>query len=104
MLWAVPAAIDWYKWRAIQAEVTGIMAHITASPYKPYIFVGMTTRDEYCLANVEVKWDSKNATANPLSFVPRADAVYLAVPEKVGSWTRSPSEVIRLLRQASSTN
>jgi hypothetical protein len=103
-LWAVPAAKEWAEWRLIRASVTDTMSKIAASPGKPAVYAGVAKKEQYCLANVEVKWDVLTDSGTQLSFTPRSDAVFLEVPDKVHSWAHSPDEVIQLLRQAEATN
>jgi hypothetical protein len=101
--WAVPAAKKWAEWRLIRASVADTMSNIAASPKKPAVYAGFSIKDQYCLANVEVKWDVLTDSGTLLSFTPRRDAVFVEVPDKVHCWAHSLDEVIRLLRQAEAT-
>jgi hypothetical protein len=99
-LWAVPVAMEWAEWRLIRASVTDTMSRIAASPEKPAVYNGFAKSDQYCLANVEVKWDLVTDSGTQLSFTPRSDAVFVEIPDKVHTWAHSPNEVMQLLRQA----
>jgi hypothetical protein len=98
-LWAIPVATEWVKWRMLRAVVIDTLANIAASPGKPAIYYGVAWRSEYCLANVEVKWDPMTGSGTQTSFTPRSDAVFVEIPGKVHTWARSPDEVMQLLRQ-----
>ena len=98
-LWAVPAAMEWYKWRLIRGVVIDTMSQIAASPGKPAMYMGVAWRSEYCLANVEVKWDSLTQSGALVSSTPRTDAVFVEIPGKVHTWAQTPDEVVQLLRQ-----
>jgi hypothetical protein len=98
-LWLVPAAVEWGKWRLIRAVVVDTMDAIAASPEKPAVYMGMAWDSQYCLANVEVKWDPMTGTGSQVSSTPRNDAVFVEMPGKVHTWVQSPNEVMRLLRE-----
>jgi hypothetical protein len=98
-LWAVPAAFEWYKWRLVRAVVIDTMNQIAASPGKPAVYTGVAWNSQYCLANVEIKWDSLTDSGKQLSSTPRTDAVFVEIPGKVHTWAHSPNEVMQLLRQ-----
>ena len=80
------------------------MTRIAASQGKPAVYSGFAKTQQYCLANVEVKWDVVTDSGTQLSVTPRIDAVFVEVPKKVHSWAHSPDEVIQLLRQAEATS
>ena len=98
-LWAIPAALEWYKWRLIRGVVTDTMTQIAASPDKPAVYTGVAWNSQYCLANVEVTWNTTTDSGTLTSSTPRTDAVFVEIPGKIHCWARSPSEVIQLLRQ-----
>jgi hypothetical protein len=98
-LWAVPAGLEWYKWRLIRAVVIDTMDQIAASPGKPAMYMGVAWHSQYCLANVEVKWDSISQSGTLVSTTPRNDAVFVEMPGKVHTWAHSPDEVMELLRE-----
>jgi hypothetical protein len=98
-LWAVPTAIEWGKWRLVRAVVIDTMDAIAASPEKPAVYTGIAWNSQYCLANVEVKWDPVSDTGAQVSSTPRTDAVFVEIPGKVHTWARSPNEVMQLLRE-----
>jgi hypothetical protein len=98
-LWAIPAATEWIKWRMIRAVVVDTMAKIADSPEKPAVYYGVAWRSEYCLANVEVKWDPLTGSGSQTTSTPRSDAVFVEMPGKVHTWARSLDEVMQLLRQ-----
>jgi hypothetical protein len=98
-LWAVPATWDWCKWQLLRAVVVDTISQIAASPDKPAVYYGVAWHSEYCLANVEVKWDTSTGTAIPLSSTPRSGAIFVDMPGKVHTWANSSNEVMRLLRQ-----
>jgi hypothetical protein len=62
-------------------------------------YIGFASKREYCLANVEVKWDPMTNSGSQVSSTPRTDAVFVEVPGKVHSWARSSSEIMQLLKQ-----
>jgi hypothetical protein len=97
-LWAVPASIEWYKWRLIRAVVIDTMDQIAASPGKPSIYMGVAWHSVYCLANVEVKWDLSTNSGTQVSSTPRNDAVFVEMPGKVHQWAHTPDEVMQLIR------
>jgi hypothetical protein len=98
-LWAIPAAMDWYHWRTVRAWVSDCVADLASSQSEPKIILGVVEQSEYCLSNLEVKWDSTTGSPMPVSFTPRRDAVYVEMPDKTGKWVSSTSEVVRFLRQ-----
>jgi hypothetical protein len=98
-LWAVPAVMEWFKWRALRAVVDDTMSQIAASPGKPAVYVGTAWHSKYCLANVEIKWDPLTDSGTQMSTTPRNGEVFVEVPGKVHTWTRSLNEVMQLLRQ-----
>jgi hypothetical protein len=99
-LWAIPAAIEWCKWRMVRAVVIDTMTAIAASPPgKPAVYSGVAWHRQYCLANVEVQWDPVTDSGNLISSIPRSDAVFVEVPGRVHTWARSADEVMQLLRQ-----
>jgi hypothetical protein len=98
-LWAVPAAMEWYKWRLIRAVVIDTMNQIAATPDKTVVYTGVAWHSRYCLANVEIKWDRLTDSGTLLSSSPRSDAVFVEIPGKVHTWAHSPDEVMQLLRQ-----
>jgi hypothetical protein len=98
-LWAVPTAMEWYKWRRIRSVVIDTMNEIAASPDKPAVYTGVAWHSTYCLANVEIKWDPLTDSGIQISSTPRSDAVFVELPDKVHTWANSPNEVMQLLRQ-----
>jgi hypothetical protein len=104
VLWAVPVVKEWAEWRWIRASVTDTMSKISASSGKPAVYTGIAIKDQYCLANIEVKWDALTDSGTQISSTPRSDAVFVEVPNTVHRWAHSPDEVIQLLRRADATN
>jgi hypothetical protein len=98
-LWAVPAAIEWYEWRLIRAVVVDTMAQVAASPHKPTMYTGFARHSQYCLANVEVEWNSLSSSGALITEKPRSDAIFVEMPGKVRAWVHSPDEAMRLLRE-----
>jgi hypothetical protein len=87
----------------IRASVISTMSAIAASPGKPAVYLGVAKQNQYCLANVEVKWNLLTDSGAQLTATPRSDAVFVEVPDKVHTWARSPNEVMQLLRHAEAT-
>ena len=56
-LWSIPVVTEWYKWRLIRGVVEDTIDKIAASPGKPTVYSKLAWHSQYCLANVEVKWD-----------------------------------------------
>jgi methionine-rich copper-binding protein CopC len=102
-LWAVPVVMEWAHWRLIRASVADTMAKIAASPDKPTVYTGITIRNQYCLANIEVEWDTLTNSGTQISLTPRGDAVFVEVPDKINGWVQSADEAIDLLRRAEAT-
>jgi hypothetical protein len=99
-LWAVPAAMEWYKWRHVRAVVTDTMNEIAASPGKFDCYKGFVWHTPYyVLANVEIKWDPLTDSGTQMTSIPRSDAIFVEMPGKVHTWAQSPSEVVQLIRQ-----
>jgi hypothetical protein len=99
-LWAIPVIKEWAQWQLIRSSVLDTMSKIAASPDKPAVFAGLAIKNQYCLANVEIKWDTVTDSGNQVTFTPRRDAVFVEVPDKVHGWVRSADEVIELLQRA----
>src|SRR5262245_32307705 len=93
-LWAVPAGLEWCKWRLIRAVVVDTMEQITASPEKPAVYMGFAWHSAYVLANVEIKWDPVTNSGSPPLSAPRSDAIFVEMPGKVHTWVHSPNEVM----------
>jgi hypothetical protein len=97
-LWSIPVVMEWYKWRLIRGVVNDTIDKIAASPGKPTIYTGVAWHSQYCLANVEVKWDPVTDSGTQMSSIPRNDAVFVEMPSKVHTWAHSSNEVMQLLR------
>ena len=102
-LWAVPEVIEWARWRMIRASVTDTMSKIAASPDKPAVYTGVAIKNQYCLANVELEWDTVTDSGTQISITPRGDAVFVEVPDNVNGWVQSVDEAMELLRRAEGT-
>jgi|1186.fasta_scaffold435594_2 hypothetical protein len=97
-LWAVPAALEWGKWRLLQKVVNDTISEIAASPEKPTIYMGVAWHSTYVLANVEIKWNLSTNSGSPITSKPRSGAIFVEMPGKVHTWAQ-PSEVMQLIRQ-----
>ena len=98
-LWSIPALMEWGKWRLVRGVVHDTIDKIAASPEKPAIYKGVAWHSPYCLANVEIKWDPKTDSGTQMSSIPRSDAVFVEVPNKVHTWVHSPDEAMQLIRE-----
>ena len=98
-LWAVPATMEWFKWRVLRAVVDDTMSQIAASPGKPAVYAGVAWHSKYCLANVEVKWNPVTDSGKLITSTPRSDEVFVEVPGKVHVWVHSLGEIMQLLRE-----
>jgi hypothetical protein len=97
-LWSIPLAMEWYKWRLVRGVVSDTMDQIAASPDKPAVYTGVAWHSQYCLANVEVNWNSTTQSGTLATSTPRSDAVFVEMPGKVHMWAGSADEVMTLIR------
>ena len=98
-LWAIPAAIEWGKWRLVRGVVVDTVNQIAASPNKPSVYMGRAWHSVYVLANVELDWNLSTNSGTPPKTMPRGDGIFVEMPGKVHTWVHSPDEVMRLLRE-----
>ena len=98
-LWSIPAFMEWGKWRLVRGVVYDTLDKIAASPEKPTVYTGVGWHSQYCLSNVEIKWDLKTNSGTLISSIPRSDAVFVEIPSKVHTWAHSPTEVMQLIRE-----
>ena len=82
-LWSIPVVMEWYKWRLIRGVVDDTLDKVAASPGKPTVYTGVVWHSQYCLANVEVKWDPVTDSGTHMSSIPRNDAVFAIIRRNI---------------------
>lgn len=92
-------AMSWYARRAAETWIADSISNLASSKSEPKIILGVIDQNEYCLSNLEVNWSAATGPTTAPPDSPRSDAVFVAMPDKIGRWAHSPKEVMQYLKE-----